>query len=342
MTSVLLVDWLGRGGIAQSTEAWKIELDRAAIGCAIVTRPGRELPPTVSVRSARSRVVQHHQVVRAAVRAIRELQPRVVVIQNHTIPPLEVAVDRAARRVGAAVVRIVHDHVLHSRSSGSQLGLRRAISRADVIVAHSQFVATEVKSASGREVRVLPLPLYLGITADMHDLPAELKHSGPLALQFGVVKRAYKGTDIVLELARKGLNPWNFAVIGSGAPASDGIVSIDRYLRSSELAAAISLSDVSLFPYRKATQSGGVLLAQMLGSVPIATAVGGLPEQIRDGVTGRLLAPDASIDIWGEAVLDVSGQERRHQMAATARAQVEANHEEFRSDAIALLKGLGA
>lgn len=342
MTSVLLVDWLGRGGIAQSTETWKIELDRADIACAIVTRPGRELPTTVNVRSARSRLGQHHRVVRAAVQAIREMQPRVVVIQNHTIPPLEVAVDRAARRVGAAVVRIVHDHVLHSRSSGSQLGLRRAVSRADVIIAHSQFVATEVTSASGREVRVLPLPLYLGITADVHDLPAELKHSDPLALQFGVVKRAYKGTEVVLDLARRGLNPWKFAVIGSGAPASDGIVSIDRYLDSSELAAAVSLSAVSLFPYRKATQSGGVLLAQMLGSVPIATAVGGLPEQIRDGVTGRLLAPDASIDDWGDVLLEVTDQGRRQQLAAAARAQVEANHDEFRNDAIALLRGLGA
>lgn len=342
MTSVLLVDWLGRGGIAQSTEAWKIELERAAISCAIVTRPGRELPTTVSVGSARSRLGQHHQVVRAAVRAIRVMEPRVVVIQNHTIPPLEVAVDRAARHVGAAVVRIVHDHVLHSRSSGSQLGLRRAVERADVIVAHSQFVATELESTSGREVGVLPLPLYLGIASDIHDLPEELEHSDPLALQFGVVKRAYKGTEVVLELAREGLDPWKFAVIGSGAPAADGVVSINRYLESSELAAAISVSDVSLFPYRKATQSGGVLLAQMFGSVPIATAVGGLPEQIHDGVTGRLLALDASIDDWRHVLLEVAEQGCRQQLAAAARAQVEANHNEFRNKATVLLRGLGA
>lgn len=344
MTSVLLVDWLGRGGIAQSTEAWQVELAEANIESAIVTRPGRELPTAVAVggRPARSRLGQHQQVVRSAVRAIREMRPLVVVIQNHAIPPLEVAVDRAARGVGAAVVRVVHDHVLHSRSSGSQVGLARALQRADAVVAHSRFVGAQLDAALRRQVDVLPLPLYSGVTSDERCLPDVLVGEGPLALQFGVVKRAYKGTDVVLGLAEQGVGAWRFAIIGNGAPMSRGVVSINRYLYSSELAAAVSAADVSLFPYTKATQSGGVLLAQTLGSVPIATAVGGLPEQIVDGVTGRLLPAGASTDSWGAVLSELAEPSRRRVLASAARASVIANHEEFRRAAVTLVRSLGA
>ncbi len=321
-----------------------MELREAGISCAVVTRPGRELPTARAVggRQPRSRVGQHHRVVRSAVRAIREMRPQVVVIQNHVLPPLEVAVDRAARGTGSAVVRVVHDHVLHSRSSGSQMGLTRALQQADVVLAHSHFVARQLERTVHRDIGVLPLPLYRGMTADMQCLPDELAGIRPLALQFGIVKRAYKGTDVVLKLADDGVGRWRFSVIGAGAPDSRNVVSIDHYLESSQLAAAVAAADVSLFPYRAATQSGGVLLAQTLGSVPLATAVGGIPEQIRDGVTGRLLAPNASVDDWKTALLEIGEPGRRLELAAAAQAHVLASHETFRRTVIDLFRGLGA
>ena len=42
-SSVLLVDWLGRGGIAQTTEAWALELGGRGHAVEVVTRGEREL-----------------------------------------------------------------------------------------------------------------------------------------------------------------------------------------------------------------------------------------------------------------------------------------------------------
>ena len=37
--SVVIVDWLGRGGIAQTTEAWVLELAGRNVDAVAVTRP---------------------------------------------------------------------------------------------------------------------------------------------------------------------------------------------------------------------------------------------------------------------------------------------------------------
>ncbi len=74
--------------------------------------------------------------------------------------------------------------------------------------------------------------------------------------------------------------------MGAGARAGEGVEAVTGFVDAGVLAAAVIQSDVTLLPYRFATQSGAVVLAQALGSLPVATAAGGIPEQIDDGVTG--------------------------------------------------------
>ncbi|HEX2577520.1 MAG TPA: hypothetical protein VHK88_14300, partial [Aquihabitans sp.] len=98
--TTLLVDWLGRGGIAQCTESWAIELDAAGIDVVVATRAGRELAatplPTVTA-DGRGRLAAHRHLVAATVEAIRQRRPDTVVVQNFLIPSMEQAVHRAAR-----------------------------------------------------------------------------------------------------------------------------------------------------------------------------------------------------------------------------------------------------
>jgi glycosyltransferase involved in cell wall biosynthesis len=340
--SVLLVDWLGRGGIAQTTAAWSKELECAGIAHAVVSRPGRELAGALVLHPPprRSRLLQHLLVVRAAVTAIAERRPEVVVIQNHLIPPLEITVDRAARRFGSTVVRVVHDHVLHSRAAGIQVALDRALRAADVVLAHSEFVASHVERRTGASVVVVPLPLFLDGVADERHLPAELAALRPLASQFGVVHRNYKGVELTTRLASRGVPSWHFALLGAGADPGPGLVAIDRYIEAAQLAAAVAASAVSLFPYRFATQSGGVCLAQSLGSVPLATAVGGIPEQILNGVTGVLLPPDADLDRWAHALEELSDEARRTELAQNGRQKAIHDHQAFSAAVVALARGL--
>lgn len=72
---------------------------------------------------------------------------------------------------------------------------------------------------------------------------------------------------------------------------SDRVTFDLRYLPMGELGALIRRADVVAFPYRSATSSGALALAQSLGRPVVATAVGGLLDAVRDGETGRLAAP---------------------------------------------------
>lgn len=341
--TVLLVDWLGRGGIAQVTEAWAIELKAAGVDTAIVTRPGRELGQgTIAVPPAmarRNRLLAHQALVRAAVEAIRELRPTTVVLQNHVLPPLEAAVDRAARRAGSTVVRVVHDHRLHSRWAGTQLGLSSLLRRADILLAPTRFVGERVQAEVGREVEVLPLPVQVGVLAhEARGVPEALLGPGDLALHFGVVHRGYKGTDEVVKLAEIGLPGWRIGVLGAGAPEGPGLATVRGFVDSGVLAAAVQASAACLLPYRFATQSAAIVLAQALGSVPIATAVGGLVEQIENGRNGILLPVGAGTTAWQDALASLDEPTRRT-LSEQAAKDVWAAHGRFKARILQLAGG---
>ncbi|MBV9663594.1 MAG: hypothetical protein JOZ37_06480 [Actinobacteria bacterium] len=85
-----------------------------------------------------------------------------------------------------------------------------------------------------------------------------------------------------------------------------------------------------------ASQSGAVVLGQVLGSVPVASAVGGIPEQIEHGRTGLLLPPDAPEKAWQDALSSLSDDGVRAPMVEAARETAWKNHHEF----VAAIKGL--
>lgn len=345
--STLVVDWLGRGGIAQTSAAWVIELEQQGYDVAIVTREGRELVevgtevgcPVVTARG-RTSVAAHRAVAMAAAREIRDRRPSCVVIQNYVIPAAELPVYQAAREVGARIVFVVHDDRLHSRVAGTHVGLRALMRRSDELVAHTHWVARGVASRAGRQVSVIAHPVQLGMlreTASVDGGAAPRDDSGDLvAVHFGVLRRRYKGADLVAQLAG-GVEGWTFCALGVGAPAArPGLASTPRYLDAAELVSLVGTSDAALLPYRKATQSGAVVLAQALGVVPIVSAVGGIPEQITDAEDGVLMTPGAGIDAWRAALVDLHDDTVRKPMGAAARDRAWRAHERFVSSILEL------
>src|SRR5688500_8080170 len=130
MSSVVIVDWLGRGGIAHTTHEWVTAIGGAGHEITVVTRPGRDLAG-VPVNTVGGRGRSQLAVVRAAARKIDEVRPDLVVVQNYVIPALERPVFAAAATAGARVAVVVHNHRQHSLASGSRLGLRSTLRRAD-------------------------------------------------------------------------------------------------------------------------------------------------------------------------------------------------------------------
>jgi glycosyltransferase involved in cell wall biosynthesis len=335
---VVLVDWLGRGGIAQTSEAWALELGARGHMVDVVTRAHRELGAgVIAVRGAppaRGKLGAHRAVARAAATRIRETSPTWVVVQNYVVPYLERPVYRAARDCGAHVAVVVHDHRLHSRLAGTDAGLVANLRRADVLVAHSDFVAEHVAARTGRDVQVLPHPVPVGLLSHPRVVPAPLDAPGASDLwcaHFGVVKRRYKGTELVEALAAEGVDGWRFAVLGTDRPADRRVFRLTGFVDPGTLVGAVGATDVTLAPYRLATQSGVVVLAHALGSVPVATRVGGLPEQVHDGVDGVLVDPDAGVGEWRAVLDDLRDDDHRKALAAAGEERVWAEHAEFAS-----------
>lgn len=334
--SVVIVDWLGRGGIAQTSEAWAVEAAELGIETCVVTRGGREIEPrgfeVASVSDGRSRLLTHRRVVGAAVRTIATRKPDVVVVQNYVIPTLERPVHRAARDAGSDLVFVVHDHRLHSRLAGSNAGLPALLRGADDVVAHSRFVGQSVAESAGCAVSVIPHPIPVGLLARSGwDRDTASPDPGKVALQFGVVKRRYKGVDLVESLAASGVDGWQFVIAGTGAPArAVGLRAVPGFLSAATLVDEVARSRATLLPYRLATQSGTIPLAHVLGSVPVAYGVGGIVEQIDHGRTGLLLPPESDLAAW-RGVLERLGDDVEYtRLADEGRTAVEDEHGRFR------------
>lgn len=333
--SVVLVDWLGRGGIAQCSEAWARELEAVGAEVTVATRADRELVNgrrrVVTVEAAAHPILTHRRLVQRAAEVIRESRPAVVVVQNYVLPAIERPVAEAARAVGAELVVVVHDHVPHSVLAGTRLGLVEMLRRSDHVFTHTAMVANAVTAlAPAVEVKVIPLPLPLGLLDQVGRSPSLVdKGERALALHFGILKRRYKGTSAVADLAGEGMPGWAFGLVGVGAPPVEGATSVRRFVSAAELVGTVAASEVSLLPYRFATQSGAVVLAQALGSVVVSTAVGGIPEQVEDGVTGRLLPPEAGPGALRAVFGDLSKPEARLALSTRARAHVYRAHQSF-------------
>lgn len=334
--SAVVVDWLGRGGIAQTAPAWTAALLRAGHDSVVVTRGERELTGSNVQAPAEGphALVTHRRVAQLAARAIAERNPDIVVVQNYVIPSIEAVLDRALRTSRARSVFVVHDHRLHSRAAGMRAGVRKRLRAVDVVVTHSHYVADALADYSGRtDIVVIPLPVPLtepGGTSRLDGGPTSA------AIGFGVMRRSYKGADLIGALGARGVPGWRFAVAGTGAPVGvPGIQSIPGYLPTRDLAATVGDASAALFPYSFATQSAGVLFAQRLGVVPVATAVGGIPEQIESGVDGVLVPPGASLDVWQAALDEVHADHDR--LAAGARARADTVDAAFREQISALL-----
>lgn len=341
--SVVLVDWLGRGGIAQCTEAWAIELDRAGRHVTVVTRPNRPLSEgrlTTEVGiGCGGRFRSHAEVASTAAGVIRDEHPDAVVVQNYVLPALERALYRAVDEVGCRLVVVVHDDQLHSAAAGTRAGLRRHLRRADQVVAHTSYVADRVAQWAGRTVEVIPHPLQLGMLAyPQEGWPFECRPTDLVALHFGILRRRYKGSDTAVGLSDEGVPQWQFAFIGVGAPSPrPGRFSEGSFVSDEALVRAVRASSAVLLPYRRATQSGAVVLAQALGTVVVASAVGGIPEQILNGRTGLLIPAGAPVSRWAAALEQLSDPLVRHDISAAARSAVLGQHDLFRSSILEML-----
>ncbi len=335
----LIVDWLGQGGIFQTSRAWARVLGAGGLDPVVLTRSGGEpfgADPVRPVTRRSARLAAHVELVRAVTAEIAARPPQAVVVQNYLVPALERPVWRAARRAGARVVFVVHNDRPHSALAGVAAGMRGLLSAADEVVTHSRYVADRL--APVRSVQVIDHPVPLGLVELADDAEPVAEGAPPLAaLTFGVLKRRYKGTSVVEHVARDGVAGWRFVAAGVGAPAAGTVPGLETepgFVPADRLVRLVQAADVCLLPYRHATQSGAVALAQALGTPVVVSAVGGIPEQVQDHVNGRLVPAGAPAAAWAETLRELNPAGLRA-LGERARQDAWARHARFSEQAVA-------
>jgi glycosyltransferase involved in cell wall biosynthesis len=234
-------------------------------------------------------------------RAIRGFGPDVVYWpMGHTWTPI-----LNALLGGIPRVLTLHDPVLHAGERGrftawQQRRVVRQFTR--VIVLSRRFVPHVSKmGVPEASVDVVPhgeLSLYAAAAGPAAAPPPR---RGDTLLFFGRISR-YKGLDVLLQAfgevsaRRPGAR---LLVVGSGdlSPYAGalrtlpGVTVVNRWLADREVHPFFAQADVVVLPYVDGTQSGVAAIAAACGLPVVATTVGGLPEQVTDGVTGLLVPP---------------------------------------------------
>lgn len=236
-------------------------------------------------------------------------------------------------------VVICHNVLPHDRVPLSATCVRAVLSRADVIVAHSGPMRDELDQL-GVGARIVDAFHPRFSAHDLAELPsadaiarerARQGHHELSLLAFGAV-RPYKGFDIAIralaELDRSVRVRLTIAgVFWDGGAELRRLVSElglqdrvelrDGFVSNEQAALLFSAADAAVLPYRSATQSGVVQLAFAYGIPVLATAVGGLPEAVADGVDGLLCPPE---DPRALAAIIVRLQENRRALAEGVQA----------------------
>ncbi|GAA1103323.1 glycosyltransferase [Nocardiopsis composta] len=214
-------------------------------------------------------------------------------------------VGRAAR---TAV--IAHNVLPHERRPGDTALMRALLRRAGTVLVHSAEQAGLARGlAPGADVRAAELPPHLPETG-----PAPVgrpREPGPPRFLFFGIVRPYKGVDVLLRAFAAGAPPGALLTVAGefwGGSAelrglarelgvADRVEFREGYVPAGELGALFAAADAAVLPYRSATATQNVLLAQRHGLPVIATRTGTLPDAVRDGADGLLCAPGDPEDL---------------------------------------------
>jgi glycosyltransferase involved in cell wall biosynthesis len=257
------------------------------------------------LQSLRTSLMQRF--ARDGTRAIVSLMP-------HLWSPL---IAPAIRRAGVKHVVIVHDADSHPGDCSGLLNawLLREAAAANHVVTLTESVARRLVAARGVPERKISVLFHPDLTYG-GGRGSGLNNDGPLRVLFFGRILPYKGLHVFAEamtrLHRSGVSV-RVGVFGEGRidPVTTDTLSTlgaeieNRWIRHDEFGGIFARYDIVAAPHTEASQSGVVAAALGAGLPVVATPVGGLVEQITDGVTG-ILAEAPTVPAFAEAVRRVA------------------------------------
>lgn len=207
-------------------------------------------------------------------------------------------------------VLIAHNVIQHSAGPADKRLTRAVFKRVDKLIVHSQAQAELAKSLTNTSVTIARMAAHLPSRPSQAAGKRSLRHE---LLFFGLV-RHYKGVDVLLKALAK-VPGVRLTIAGEawGKAEANLRQSVDElgltervtlrlgYVPSSEIEQLFSKADTLVLPYRSGTATQNAELAFAHGLPVIATRVGSLPEQLRDGTDSLLCEPD-DVDSLAKAI----------------------------------------
>jgi len=213
-----------------------------------------------------------------------------------------------ARLSGSAPVVYTEHNIASSYRQPTRAFNRLSYWRNDAVIAVSEAVAESIRGYPGPRPRVIPNGITFQVTPDelaavRHEL--DLEASNRLVVHVGNI-RPHKGHQNLIEAARLVVTAdptVRFVSVGAEKHEGDlarvrelaataGVSEHMRFLGRRENARAfLAAADLVVNPADFEGLPLAVLEALSLGKPVVATAVGGVPTVVVDGVTGRLVPP---------------------------------------------------
>jgi glycosyltransferase involved in cell wall biosynthesis len=204
------------------------------------------------------------------------------------------------KKKGVRVVILCINVYEHENNRLKKFLTEYTLRKADSIIAHSGQERDEIlgfNPTAAVRMHLLPLFRYSGKFASGRDRTLHL-------LFFGFVRK-YKGLDILLKAVdilkehdislRIAGEFWDkkdeYLEIINTLGISDKVEIIDRYLTDREVSRYFEEADVVVLPYRKSKTSGVIATSYGFAKPVLVTDVGGFHEVVRDGYTGKIVAP---------------------------------------------------
>lgn len=325
-----------------STEGSLKSLLESAANTVSIPELGREISPVAdSVTLAR------------LIRLMRDIRPDIV----HTHTAKAGFVGRLAARITGVPISVhtFHGHVFHGYFSPRKTAVflqmeRRLAGISNRLITISPRLRDEIASygvADAKKIEVMPLGLRLGPHGTHPRRTGDFRSALGIsddALLIGAVGRLVpiKNLGLLLEgarLARQDIQDLHVVFVGEGelrqelAAQADALGLADVVTFAGwqhDLPAVYADLDATVITSHNEGTPACLIEAMASGCAVIATAVGGIPDMITPGVTGRLIPAGDANELARAIVELVKEPEQARRMADQARGEALARYDEQR------------